>query len=99
MYCIRIQQVKSEQLPVIDVDGSYMYRKEQSLLESGVVVAPQGAPSPPLSGWETVSNASVKSIAPKVPVVTSGISTYTKKLRSTCSKDLYLGLPNSSWLL
>ncbi len=27
LLCCRIQQAKSEQLPVVDVDGSYLYRK------------------------------------------------------------------------
>lgn len=37
-------------------------------------VAPLDAPSPSLSGWEAVTETNVSTIAPKIPVVTSGKS-------------------------
>ena len=58
----------------MDVDGSYLYRKQQSLMQSsGIKVAPLDPPDPPLSGWEEVTDSNVKTIAPKVPLVTSGM--------------------------
>lgn len=63
----------SEQLPIVDVDGSYLYRKEQSLIESGISVVPLETPSAPLSGWEVVTDVNMDTIIPKMPVVTSGV--------------------------
>ena len=51
----RIKQSKSEKLPIVDVDGSYLYKKQQHLIQSGVAVAPLDHPLPPLSGWETIT--------------------------------------------
>ena len=70
--CFRIEQAKSEQLPIVDVDGSYLYRKQQTITQSGIAVAPLPPPSPPLSGWEVVTNGNVQTMASKIPVVTSG---------------------------
>ena len=71
--CFRIQQAKCEQLPIVDVDGSYLYRKQQSLMDSGVTVAPLDPPAPPLSGWQTLTETNARTIAPMVPLVTSGM--------------------------
>ena len=49
-----------------------MYRKHKQLADSGLTVAPLPLPSPPLSGWESVSQDNVAVIAKKVPHVTSG---------------------------
>ena len=57
---------------IVDVDGLYLYRKQQSLMQSsGIKVAPMDPPDPPLSGWKEVTDSNVKIIAPKVPLVTS----------------------------
>ena len=53
--CFRIQRAKCEQLPIVDVDGSYNYRKQQSLMQSGITVAPLDPPAPPLPGWQVVT--------------------------------------------
>ena len=50
-----------------------MYRKQQGLIESGMSVVPLDAPSPPLSGWEAVTDDNIKTIAPRIPIVTSGV--------------------------
>lgn len=70
----RIQQAKSEQLAVVDVDGSYLYRKQQLVAQTGVQVAPLPPPPPPLTGWESVSDSTIDTISPRVPTVTSGES-------------------------
>lgn len=57
---------------MIDVDGSHLYKKHQQLAVSGVTVAPLTHPSPPLSGWKSVIETSVKTLAKEVPRVTSG---------------------------
>ena len=64
----------NEQLQIVDVDGLYLYRKQQSLIQSsGIKVAPMDPPDPPLSRWKEVTDSNVKIIAPKVPLVTSGM--------------------------
>ena len=70
--CFRIEQAKSKQLPLVDVDGSYLYRKQQTITQSGIAVAPLPPPSPPLSGWEVVTDGNVQTMASKIPVVASG---------------------------
>ena len=57
----------------MDVDGSYLYRKYRSLVESGETVALPSCPSPPITGWKSVTEDSYRSIAPSVPHVTAGI--------------------------
>ncbi len=68
----RIHQAMSEGAEVVDVDGSFLYKKHQRLTATGVSVAPLDLPSQPLSGWESVTEANVKTLAKSVPKVTSG---------------------------
>ena len=56
----------------MDVDGSYVYRKYKSLAESGVQVELPINPPPPLSGWIVVKEDNYRTIAPSIPLVTSG---------------------------
>ena len=60
---------------VVDVDGSYLWRKQQQLKESGVVVENVGLPSPPPSGWITINETNYKELAKDLPTVTSGWKT------------------------
>ena len=54
---------------IVDVDGSYLYRKQQQLnIEPSVLQLP----SPPLSGWDVVINTNTKEMATVVPRVTPG---------------------------
>ena len=55
----------------MDFDGSNLYRKQQTITQSGIAVAPLPPPSP-LSGWEIVTDDNVQTMASKIPVVTSG---------------------------
>jgi len=56
----------------VDVDGSYLYRKHKAVVNAGMRAAPLPLPSPPLTGWESVSQETVAEISKKVPYVTSG---------------------------
>lgn len=69
----RIHQAISEATPVVDVDGSYLYRKYQRLTEAGVHVARLDLPSPPLTGWEQVTEDNVATLSLNVPRTTSGV--------------------------
>ena len=62
----------AEKLPIVDVDGSYLYRKQQALLHSGVQVAPLPPPPPPLAGWEVVTDNNIDTVSTSIPTVTSG---------------------------
>ena len=68
----RIHDAVAEKLPIVDVDGSYLYRKQQALLHSGVQVAPLPPPAPPLAGWEVVTDSNVDTVSASIPTVTSG---------------------------
>ena len=73
MVC-RIREAKQSGDKVVDVDGSYLWRKYQRVSENGVSVFPVGAPSPPLTGWESVTEANHKEYADKIPQVTAGLN-------------------------
>ena len=77
VFDLRIQEAVNDHLPIIDVDGTFLYKKQQRLLTSGVPAAvpfgPPRVPSSPLTGWEVITRDNVKDIAPRCPVVTSGM--------------------------
>ena len=68
----RLNQAEQEGTAIVDVDGSYLYRKYESLTEAGEQVSLPGHPSPPLAGWKSVTEETYQSIAPSIPPVTSG---------------------------
>ena len=51
----RIRDALQQNLDVVDVDGSYLYRKEQQLISQGIRTLPLSLPSVPLTGWEVVT--------------------------------------------
>ena len=67
----RIEEAKSQHLPVVDVDGSYLYKKRQ-LCDPHLTTLPP-PPPPPVSGWVTVNESNVSTVSREVPVVTSGM--------------------------
>ena len=67
---LRIREVLKQKLDAVDVDGSYLYRKEQQLISLGVRTLPLSLPSVPLTGWEVVSADNYKE--KNVPRVMSG---------------------------
>ena len=71
-------QAKEESTPVVDVDGSYLYRKYKLLTEAGERVAHPEPPTPPPSGWKAVNESTYKDIAPAIPIVTKGNDTLNK---------------------
>ena len=59
---------------IVDVDGSYLYKKHLRLEASGFVLAPMTPPtSAPLSGWDVVTEANATTMAQKLPCVTVGM--------------------------
>ena len=68
----RVNQAQQERTAVVDVDGSYLYRKYRSLTEAGVQVSLPACPSVPLTGWNPVNEETCQAIAPSIPRVTSG---------------------------
>ena len=69
----RIREAKLSGDKVVDVDGSYLWRKYQWVSESDANVVPVGVPSPPLTGWQSVMEANHKEYADKIPQVTAGL--------------------------
>ena len=70
----------------MDVDGSYLYRKQQSLKQSGIQAAPLPPPAPPLAGWEVVTDDNVNTVAVNIPIVTSGEYCTLFQIILTCIK-------------
>ena len=69
---VRIREAKKNKTPVIDVDGSYLFRKHQQLLSQGLPLVPLDIPSTPLTGWEPVNAGNYFEMAKKIPRLTSG---------------------------
>ena len=69
----RIREAKLSGDKVVDVDGSYLWRKYQRVSESDANVVPVGVSSPPLTGWQSVMEANHKEYADKIPQVTAGL--------------------------
>jgi hypothetical protein len=59
-----------EGAPIVDVDGSYLYRKKLTM--SGGIDLPVTSPSVPLIGWEPVHPASPSKHIDNIPKVTHG---------------------------
>ena len=68
----RIVEAKSNQEKIVNVDGSYLYLKQQKIISSGVSIAPVSHPPSPLIGWETVIAENYKEYSNKIPIVTQG---------------------------
>ena len=77
-FMYRVIQAKQEGTPVVDVDGSYLYRKYKLLSEAGEHVSQPQPPSPPPPGWKVVNESTYKDIAPSIPIVTIGNDTLYK---------------------
>ena len=69
----RIAEAKAKQEKIVDVDGSYLYLKQQKLVSSGVSVAPVSHSTSPILGWETVNAANYKEYSSKILIVTQGL--------------------------
>ena len=74
MFCtiLRIHKAKRDDTPVVDVDGSFLYRKYMSRVNAREKVAEPGPPPPPLTEWKLVSEDTFKDVALHIPLVTSG---------------------------
>ena len=58
---------------VVDVDGSYLHKKHKALVEAGKEVSSLSKPLPPLCGWMAITQENFKTMADKIPLITSGI--------------------------
>lgn len=67
----RIHDPLQQNLDVVDVDGSYLYRKKQQLISQGIRTLPLSLASVPLTGWEVVTANNYKE--KNVPRVISGM--------------------------
>ena len=87
----RIHEAINAGATVVDVDGSYLYKKHKTLTEAGHRLAPLTPPAPPPSGWVTVSSENYLQVAPDLPTVTAGQYTI-KKLSNISALSLYTGV-------
>ena len=69
---LRMIQAKQDGSPVVDVDGSFRYKKYLFLTSTGKNVAEPGPPPPPLTEWKLVSENTFQDVALHIPLVTSG---------------------------
>ena len=65
----RVRQAKRHGKGVIDVDGSYFYRKREKLEASGVTCAPLPLPTFPPLGWTLITDSNQRNVKPVMPVV------------------------------
>ena len=68
----RVRKSRGLGVKVVDVDGSYLYRKRECMIANGKIVPHLDLPSPPLSGWEVVNKENYKEKAKDLPCVTPG---------------------------
>ena len=72
----RVKQAHQEGTSVVDVDGSYLYRKYKALVESGEQVVLASVPAVHITGWVSVTEVNYQNVAPSMPSVTSGMLDY-----------------------
>ena len=60
----------AEGKPVIDVDGSYLYRKQQ---KQTTEITATALPCEPLAGWESITADNCEEMAKRIPPVMPGI--------------------------
>ena len=65
----RVRQAKKQGRAVIDVDGSYLYRKQMQLEASGITCAPLPLPTFPPLGWTQVSDLNQREIKMSMPLL------------------------------
>ena len=73
-FFFRVKQAHQEGTSVVDVDGSYLYRKYKALVESGEQVVLPSVPA--IAGWVSVTEVNYQNVAPSMPSVTSGMLDY-----------------------
>lgn len=56
---------------VVDVDGSFLYKKYKRLKDAGGEVAPLGPPPPPPTGWIAITQENHATLASGIPPVTA----------------------------
>ena len=57
---------------VLDVDGSYLFKKHQQLSSEGIQLPQLSLPETPLIGWEPVNITNYAEMAKKIPRITHG---------------------------
>jgi hypothetical protein len=67
-----VKKVNEDGTEIVDVDGSYVYRKYKSLADAGKNVSLPTTPPPPISGWITMSSANYQALTSSIPPVTHG---------------------------
>ena len=66
----RICKANRDEVEVVNIDGSYLHRKYQNLVSSGITASDPGVPAMPLTGWEQITEGNYKEMAKRIPKVT-----------------------------
>ena len=61
--------MEADGVPVVDVDGSFLYKKYNKLSKQ-VILPP--IPPPPVSGWTVMTGENYQSLASSIPRVSQG---------------------------
>ena len=69
----RIRAAVKEDLPIVDVDGSYLYRKQLKANAMSTVNTAIIPTDVPLAGWESITAANCEEVAKKIPAVMPGM--------------------------
>ena len=64
------------QHPIVDVDGSYLYKNDKSLVEAGKHAIPPLCPPSPPSGWRAVTNIVAKWLVLSFPQLLQVLTFY-----------------------
>ena len=86
----RVRQAKREDVPIFDIDGSFVYKKYRSLVRDGKHVLTPSVPSCPLSGWRAVNKDSYQRAGPTIPFVTSGMFLFVTYFESDAVFHKYI---------
>ena len=83
----RIRKAVADNMEVVDIDGSYLYIECKRLEVSGMSTATLDLPSsPPIHGWENLTETNAAELGQKIPYVSNGI-VYTYLARQTCQDN------------
>lgn len=83
----RIRKAVADNMDVVDIDGSYLYKKYKRLKVSGQSTPTLNLPSsPPIHGWENLTETNAAELGQKIPYVSNGI-VYTYLAQQTCQDN------------
>ena len=68
----RIKEVKTQSLPILDVDGGCLAQKWHHLSQQGLNLQPLPVPQSPLAGWRVLNQQSIPTLYERIPIISNG---------------------------